>query len=131
MVLYSPPHTPLSASLLCCEPRDLERALLTREVKTGNESIVVPMSHSQAVNSRDTLAMLLYSRLFDWCDAHTHTHDAHTHTTRDTARVIVRFSLLTRFTIGWSLRSTLTLCAPRLLTRSSPSWTSTASSASM
>ncbi len=49
-----------------CKPKDLERALLSKELRTGSEIYTVYMDANKAANSRDTLAMLLYSRLFDW-----------------------------------------------------------------
>ncbi len=47
--------------LLGCDPRDLEKALLTKEMRTGLELITVTMSTAKAAGSRDTLAMLLYT----------------------------------------------------------------------
>ena len=46
---------------------DVEKTL-TRRVVSANrkESIEIKLSQEQAVASRDSLAMLLYSRLFDW-----------------------------------------------------------------
>lgn len=46
--------------LLQCPEADLERCLLLRELKLGNELTRVPNTVPKAGNARDALAMLLY-----------------------------------------------------------------------
>jgi myosin heavy subunit len=59
----------IAASLLGTDPQELERCLVVRQIKAANETYNVQLSPEKAELSRDTLAMLLYSRLFDWCVA--------------------------------------------------------------
>ncbi len=48
----------------------------------GGEQLITPLNKEKAENSRDSLAMLLYSKLFDWYAINTqlqfHTHTTHT-----------------------------------------------------
>jgi hypothetical protein len=50
----------------------------------GGEQLITPLNKEKAENSRDSLAMLLYSKLFDWyaiCTLLTfHKHNAHART---------------------------------------------------
>lgn len=44
----------------------VEGALTTRKMKTGNESIVIPLKPDQALAARDAFAKLIYGYLFTW-----------------------------------------------------------------
>jgi hypothetical protein len=44
----------------------LEKALKTRTIATRDGTITKPLTAVAATSSRDSLAMTLYSRLFDW-----------------------------------------------------------------
>eukprot|EP01119_Soliformovum_irregulare_P020308 TRINITY_DN6548_c0_g1_i8.p1 TRINITY_DN6548_c0_g1~~TRINITY_DN6548_c0_g1_i8.p1 ORF type:complete len:1188 (-),score=488.31 TRINITY_DN6548_c0_g1_i8:69-3632(-) len=56
----------LSAQLLSCDAKLLEKYLTTKHILAGNESYDVLLTPEQALSTRDALSMLLYSRLFDW-----------------------------------------------------------------
>ncbi|GAM27231.1 hypothetical protein SAMD00019534_104060 [Acytostelium subglobosum LB1] len=61
---YSPLIT--MAELLGCKIDQLKNTLLTRIIKAGNETYTLPMTVQQSKEAKDSLAMYLYSRLFDW-----------------------------------------------------------------
>lgn len=56
----------------------------------GGEQLITPLNKEKAENSRDSLAMLLYSKLFDWYAIDTlltfHKHNAHAATRHTPAR---------------------------------------------
>ncbi|EGG16236.1 myosin [Cavenderia fasciculata] len=61
---YDPLET--LCSLLQVSKEKLKSTFITRTIKAGNESYTIPMNVKQACEARDSLAMYLYSRLFDW-----------------------------------------------------------------
>eukprot|EP00026_Physarum_polycephalum_P000390 Phypoly_transcript_00390.p1 GENE.Phypoly_transcript_00390~~Phypoly_transcript_00390.p1 ORF type:complete len:1209 (+),score=284.14 Phypoly_transcript_00390:153-3779(+) len=54
------------ANLLAVDLETLKKVLTTRKMVAGTETYTIPMSPNQCSEARDSLAMLLYSRLFDW-----------------------------------------------------------------
>ena len=52
--------------LLGCESSLLEKYMITKKITAGNEQLTVPLTPENASSAKDSLAMLLYSRLFDW-----------------------------------------------------------------
>ncbi|KAK4776584.1 hypothetical protein SAY86_005272 [Trapa natans] len=54
------------AKLLGCSSDQLNRALSTRKMRVGNDTIVQKLTVSQASDSRDALAKSIYACLFDW-----------------------------------------------------------------
>ncbi|KAL6056207.1 Unconventional myosin-XIX [Balamuthia mandrillaris] len=54
------------AAIVKCDPNAIEKTLTTRKMVAGREEYTVPIKKSDAEGARDALAMLLYSRLFDW-----------------------------------------------------------------
>uniref|UniRef100_A0A8C2W2Y6 Myosin X n=1 Tax=Chinchilla lanigera TaxID=34839 RepID=A0A8C2W2Y6_CHILA len=55
-----------SAELLGLDPTQLTDALTQRSMFLRGEEILTPLSVQQAVDSRDSLAMALYARCFEW-----------------------------------------------------------------
>ncbi|XP_003466776.4 unconventional myosin-X isoform X3 [Cavia porcellus] len=55
-----------SAELLGLDPMQLTDALTQRSMFLRGEEILTPLSVQQAVDSRDSLAMALYARCFEW-----------------------------------------------------------------
>ncbi len=55
-----------AANLLKVKPGELDAALTSRTIKTGNQSINTPLNLVDAAASRDAFAKSLYSGLFDW-----------------------------------------------------------------
>uniref|UniRef100_A0A8D0VYN0 Unconventional myosin-X n=1 Tax=Sus scrofa TaxID=9823 RepID=A0A8D0VYN0_PIG len=55
-----------SAELLGLDPAQLTDALTQRSMFLRGEEILTPLSVQQAVDSRDSLAMALYARCFEW-----------------------------------------------------------------
>lgn len=55
-----------AAELLGCAPKAIEKTLVSRTIVAGGESVTTTLGRKKAENSRDSLAMLLYSSLFDW-----------------------------------------------------------------
>ncbi|KAM4875157.1 unconventional myosin-X [Thomomys bottae] len=55
-----------SAELLGLDPAQLTDALTQRSMFLRGEEILTPLSVQQAIDSRDSLAMALYSRCFEW-----------------------------------------------------------------
>jgi myosin heavy subunit len=58
------------AELLGCDIGDLEKALLTKQIKAGSEQYTLNLSIDKAANARDALVMSLYQRLFEWRVSH-------------------------------------------------------------
>ncbi|KAN0024169.1 hypothetical protein ACTFIV_008569 [Dictyostelium citrinum] len=56
----------LSCKLLGCSIDTLKSTFCSRKMKAGNESYTINHTVEQASQARDSLAMFLYSRLFDW-----------------------------------------------------------------
>ncbi|THU47876.1 hypothetical protein C4D60_Mb09t20270 [Musa balbisiana] len=59
-------HLRTAAELLMCDVNALEDSLCTRVIVTRDENIVKTLDLAAAVLSRDALAKIIYSRLFDW-----------------------------------------------------------------
>ena len=55
-----------AAAVLQIDPALLEKALTTRTIETRDGAITKPLEVKAAINSRDSLAKTLYTRLFDW-----------------------------------------------------------------
>ncbi|XP_026639512.1 unconventional myosin-X-like [Microtus ochrogaster] len=55
-----------SAELLGLDPTQLTDALTQRSMFLRGEEILTPLSVQQAIDSRDSLAMALYARCFEW-----------------------------------------------------------------
>nr|XP_058917905.1 unconventional myosin-X isoform X2 [Kogia breviceps] len=55
-----------SAELLGLDPAQLTDALTQRSMSLRGEEILTPLNVQQAVDSRDSLAMALYARCFEW-----------------------------------------------------------------
>lgn len=54
-------------NFLCrCDVKALEDSLCKRVIVTRGETITKSLDPESAVLSRDTLAKIVYSRLFDW-----------------------------------------------------------------
>ena len=54
-------------AILCrCDEKGLEKSLCKRVMVTHGESIVKNLDPRAAALSRDALARIVYSRLFDW-----------------------------------------------------------------
>ncbi|RWR96090.1 myosin-6-like protein [Cinnamomum micranthum f. kanehirae] len=59
-------HLRTAAELLMCDVKALEDSLCKRVIVTRGETITKSLDPESAVLSRDTLAKIVYSRLFDW-----------------------------------------------------------------
>ncbi|KAH7279110.1 hypothetical protein KP509_37G005700 [Ceratopteris richardii] len=59
-------HIHIAAELLGCDPSALAKALCTRMISTGGESILKMLDSEAAFTNRDTFAKTLYTHLFDW-----------------------------------------------------------------
>jgi myosin-5 len=55
-----------ACELLQLDSDVISQTFLTRKVIAGRETMTTPLKVEQAESSRDALAMLLYSKLFDW-----------------------------------------------------------------
>jgi myosin-5 len=52
--------------LLGVDAAKLEKYLCMKRIKAGNEFVDASLKPEQAAAARDSLSMLLYSRMFDW-----------------------------------------------------------------
>ncbi|XP_011029713.1 PREDICTED: myosin-6-like isoform X3 [Populus euphratica] len=59
-------HLKTAAELLMCNEKSLENSLCKRVIVTRDESITKWLDPDAATVNRDTLAKIVYSRLFDW-----------------------------------------------------------------
>ncbi|KAL9401289.1 hypothetical protein Peur_005138 [Populus x canadensis] len=59
-------HLKTAAELLMCNEKSLENSLCKRVIVTRDESITKWLDPDAAAVNRDTLAKIVYSRLFDW-----------------------------------------------------------------
>lgn len=57
----------LKTSKLCrCDAKGLEDSLCRRVIVTRDETIIKELDPEAAASSRDALAKIVYSRMFDW-----------------------------------------------------------------
>ncbi|EFH57530.1 hypothetical protein ARALYDRAFT_321053 [Arabidopsis lyrata subsp. lyrata] len=59
-------HLKVAAELFMCDEKALENSLCNRVMVTRGESITKPLDPGSAALSRDALAKIVYSKLFDW-----------------------------------------------------------------
>nr|CEL70079.1 TPA: myosin G, putative [Neospora caninum Liverpool] len=59
-------HLNAASELLGLDSPRVEGALTSRKMKTGNESILIPLKADQADAARDSFAKLVYGYLFNW-----------------------------------------------------------------
>nr|AAM14807.1 putative myosin heavy chain [Arabidopsis thaliana] len=59
-------HLKVAAKLFMCDEKALENSLCNRVMVTRGESITKPLDPGSAALSRDALAKIVYSKLFDW-----------------------------------------------------------------
>ncbi|XP_019082520.1 PREDICTED: myosin-10-like [Camelina sativa] len=59
-------HLKVAAELFMCDEKALESSLCQRVMVTRGESITKPLDPGSAALSRDALAKIVYSKLFDW-----------------------------------------------------------------
>ncbi|KFG37005.1 myosin G, partial [Toxoplasma gondii GAB2-2007-GAL-DOM2] len=71
VVSNSRDHLTAASELLGLDVPLVEGALTSRKMKTGNESILIPLKTDQADAARDSFAKLVYGYLFNWLIAQT------------------------------------------------------------
>lgn len=59
-------HLSVFCDILKCNKKDLRKWLITRQIDSHNEQVLIPQSKTVAEASRDALAKHIYSRLFDY-----------------------------------------------------------------
>ncbi|CAM8963239.1 unnamed protein product [Rhodiola kirilowii] len=59
-------HLKTAAELFMCDAKALEESLCKRVIVTRDENIIKNLDPESALTTRDTLAKVVYSKLFDW-----------------------------------------------------------------